>query len=76
MSDFLKTEKARARILGFLALIDDISGETPAGLRQDENQRKELEAELQALECGLNALAGLSRAGNALNRLIATVKRP
>ncbi|MBW1753411.1 MAG: hypothetical protein JRJ46_09985 [Deltaproteobacteria bacterium] len=69
MSDFLEIEKARARILGFLALIDDIPGETKEALQRDQRDRAKLLSELGQLQPGLNALAGLSRVGNQLREL-------
>jgi len=69
-------QSQKQRLEGFLSLINTFPSETPAGPRQDEIQRERLKAELDQLQLGLNALSSLSRAGNALSRFIATVKRP
>jgi hypothetical protein len=69
-------QSQKQRLEDLLCLIDAFPGESQAGLWRDDLQRKKLEAELQQLKAWVNALAELSSAKDALNRLIDALKRP
>ena len=63
--------KERRKMLeGFLSLIDAFPAESVNGIKRDEQYRIQLQAELQELESGLNALAVvLKRSINTLREL-------